>query len=411
MKKVLLFLIALSCVIEAQSYYRVMTWNIRDYTAYNPSASDPNWLDFDNPHLKKMIETIQPDILVCEEVRNQESVNQLKNFVLSSGYAQADFVESTNMNCVLFYRSSVFTSLGNIVHRSDTRPINEFPIVHKTTNDTLIIFGVHLKANDFVSDNTQNKQRRLIQANTIRQRTKAIADKHFIVVGDFNTLSSTEPAFTRLIDKSEPGYLIDPLNSNGEWANNSAFASVHTYSSKSLNVRFDMILVSEALTTRGGIDLMNGSYNVFGNDGNHFNKAVNDGSNYWVFDGTIGTALVTGSDHLPVYADFYFGVKTDLAEETEIPSEFYLGQNYPNPFNPETSIEYSIPASMSNAFVSLKIFDLIGREITTLVSENKRPGNYKARFSIQNEELCSGIYFYQLKVGNFTTTKKMALQK
>lgn len=89
-----------------------------------------------------------------------------------------------------------------------------------------------------------------------------------------------------------------------------------------------------------------------------------------------------------------------------IPTEFRLEQNYPNPFNPSTTIEYSIPQA---GLVTIKIFDILGREVTTLVNEEKQRGNHEVKFNGSN--LSSGIYFYRLQAGSFVETKKMLLLK
>jgi len=95
-----------------------------------------------------------------------------------------------------------------------------------------------------------------------------------------------------------------------------------------------------------------------------------------------------------------------VSMKNDIPLKFNLSQNYPNPFNPNTSIQYAIG---SRQFVTLKIFDLLGREITTLVNEEKPVGTYKVNWDASN--LSSGVYYYQLKTGNFISTKKMILLK
>jgi hypothetical protein len=92
--------------------------------------------------------------------------------------------------------------------------------------------------------------------------------------------------------------------------------------------------------------------------------------------------------------------------DVNVPAEFALEQNYPNPFNPSTRIKYSIG---SKQFVSLKVYDVLGNEIATLVNEEKPSGDYELQFLAVN--LPSGIYFYKLEAGNFTKTKKMILMK
>lgn len=91
---------------------------------------------------------------------------------------------------------------------------------------------------------------------------------------------------------------------------------------------------------------------------------------------------------------------------TEVPEKFSLKQNYPNPFNPTTIIRLEIP---KEGFVSLKVFDLTGREIKSLVSQNLKPGKYSVDYNALS--LPSGVYFYKLETANFTDTKKMVVLK
>ena len=90
----------------------------------------------------------------------------------------------------------------------------------------------------------------------------------------------------------------------------------------------------------------------------------------------------------------------------EIPIEFSLSQNYPNPFNPSTTIRFSIP---EESFVTIKVFNTLGEEITTLINENIIAGNYEVDFDAS--KLPSGIYFYKLQSETFVETKKMVLMR
>ncbi len=91
---------------------------------------------------------------------------------------------------------------------------------------------------------------------------------------------------------------------------------------------------------------------------------------------------------------------------TEVPSNFSLSQNYPNPFNPTTNIKFAVSKA---GFVSLKIYDISGREVSSLVNENLTVGSYSYTFDAS--KLSSGIYFYTMRSNNFTDTKKMMLIK
>jgi hypothetical protein len=88
------------------------------------------------------------------------------------------------------------------------------------------------------------------------------------------------------------------------------------------------------------------------------------------------------------------------------PDGFELSQNYPNPFNPSTVITFKLP---EKSFVSLKVYNVLGNEIVTLINEEKSPGTHSIKFDVSElpRELSNGTYFYMLKAGNFTETKKM----
>jgi hypothetical protein len=99
-------------------------------------------------------------------------------------------------------------------------------------------------------------------------------------------------------------------------------------------------------------------------------------------------------------------VASTRIESAPQPTEYRLFQNYPNPFNPTTTIRYNLPAS---GFVSLKVYDVLGREVSSLVNERQTAGSYESRFNAAN--LPSGMYFYRLQSGTFTETRKMLLVK
>jgi hypothetical protein len=100
-------------------------------------------------------------------------------------------------------------------------------------------------------------------------------------------------------------------------------------------------------------------------------------------------------------------ITTDVKEtDTEIPQAFALSQNYPNPFNPSTTISYQLP---TQSHVTLKMFDVLGREVASLVSETVPAGTYKKSWNAKG--LASGIYFYRLQAGSFVETKKLILMR
>jgi len=129
-----------------------------------------------------------------------------------------------------------------------------------------------------------------------------------------------------------------------------------------------------------------------------FGSKILDDNNVYLSGGDYsfqGLILKTSDAALPVESD-----------ELKQPVEYSLEQNYPNPFNPATTITFQIPET---GIVTLKVYDVLGNEVATLVSKEKPAGNYEIEFDGTN--LPSGIYFYQLRAGSFVQTKKMVLMK
>ena len=104
--------------------------------------------------------------------------------------------------------------------------------------------------------------------------------------------------------------------------------------------------------------------------------------------------------------DWNLPFTTGVEQISGLPQDFNLSQNYPNPFNPSTKIEYSIP---EESFVQLKVYDVLGNEVATLVDEEQSAGSYRADFS--GSDLSSGLYIAKLQTGNYSRTIKMTLMK
>jgi hypothetical protein len=104
--------------------------------------------------------------------------------------------------------------------------------------------------------------------------------------------------------------------------------------------------------------------------------------------------------------DGTFAYSQEVEVEVNVPLEYSLDQNYPNPFNPSTTIRYAIP---EDNFVSIKLFDVLGNEVFTLVNEQKQAGRYEMLFNASN--IASGVYYYQINSGSFTQTRKLMLMK
>ena len=133
----------------------------------------------------------------------------------------------------------------------------------------------------------------------------------------------------------------------------------------------------------------------------------------YVFESFNGTHYSEALNRVPIALMFLDSVMNTVtgvfSDYNNIVSNFNLSQNYPNPFNPTTTIKYSIPKL---SFVTIKIYDLLGCEVATLVNEEKPAGTYEIEFNGHSDEgqnLTSGVYFYKLRAGNYVETKKMIL--
>ena len=231
---------------------------------------------------------------------------------------------------ILTHSGSAYTSM--ILKVMIGSSFNTFPriqrngttMVCRTGNDLeahghqFSVYGVHLKA----SRGGRNEERRAEQASIIRRHLNDRAEgDNFILAGDFNLYKSDEPAFALLTanQTDNDGRLFDPIKTSGKWHERREFATVHTQSPRTtqfgggapggLDDRFDFMLVSAALLDSSGLDIDVNTYTAYGNDGSHFNRAINDGNNAAV-SAAIANALHSASDHLPVYADFVIDALT-----------------------------------------------------------------------------------------------------
>lgn len=421
----LLIYFLLSVHLLAQDTLRIMTYNLLKY---------PDHASTRNEHFARVIESINPDIIVCPEMKSQSGVNQFLSSNLNNEYTAYPFQDENGFDTdnALFYKDSLIKVVNYRGITASPRKISEYTFVHRTTSDTLIVFGVHLKA----SQGSDNEALR----NDSAMRVRFFTDKYnpgtnFMVLGDFNIYTSAEAAFQKFLvqEKGNSGHFLDPIDEPGNWHNNSSFRHIFTQSTRAENLgdggatggmddRFDMILISESLMDSSGIYYIPDSYTAYGNDGKHFNNSINVQPNNAV-SVDVANSLYRASDHLPVYADFVFGIVTGVDYLVKQPTMFKLHQNYPNPFNPSTIIKYSIPetralyadnnpqhqeSSIQNQVsVSIKVYDILGREVAILVNEMLRPGEYHVKFNADG--LSSGVYFYQLRAGQFSKSKKMML--
>jgi endonuclease/exonuclease/phosphatase family metal-dependent hydrolase len=342
---------------------------------------------------RTVMTSIDPDLITLQEVQDEEAVDQFLSFVLLPFHDDWACVlnngSSYNDNA-FFYRTSKISFLSQRDIPTTLRDITEYTL-RPATADTalrLFVYSLHLKAN---SGSGNNVERRREEALALRQQLdQSAAGSLFMACGDYNLLSADEPAYELLLAPTPNvnGQLFDPIDSPGHWDGSVTFAAIHTIGTYGLNARFDFILVSNALMDTVGSHVLPGTYWAYGNDGRHFGRAINAMPNFAIPD-SVADALFAASDHLPVVMDFVLQADNlNLADRAATPRRVALLTCYPNPFNSSATISYDLPHA---GRISLRVFDLLGREVAMLQHGMTDAGTHRA--TVDGSGLASGIYF------------------
>lgn len=223
--------------------------------------------------------------------------------------------------------------------------------------------------------------------------------------------SSSLPGDLILIKNNPASIEIQlPMTYNTAWTQSYTMIQYYngtplTSSSVSINVSVDAY---GSMTMPGGASFevlrIRESTTISGNTSVNYSFLAKNGANVTVsaVDENPPTSGVINID----WYDWNTPFSTDVEQISGLPQDFNLSQNYPNPFNPTTNIEYSIP---QESFVQLKVYDILGNEVATLVNEEQSAGTYKADFS--GNDLASGMYIAKLQAGGYHKTIKMSLLK
>jgi len=290
---------------------RVCTYNVLNFPGSTGAAREPDF--------RTVLSNADPDVLVVQEMLSLSGVDQFLNDILNDGqpgtYAAAPFVNGYDTDNALFYKPDVVSFVSTQQIPTALRDISEYvlrPVDHTSSAAEFRVYSFHLKAGSSSSDKTK----RLAEATILRNHLDALpGGSYFILGADLNIRSSSESAYQKLVGfaADNDGRSYDPIDTPGSWYSNAAYASVHTQSPRTtqfggganggMDDRFDQLLVSEACEDGEGLEIIDGTYTAYGNDGLHFNIAINEGTNYAVGD-VIADAIHDASDHLPVFADF-----------------------------------------------------------------------------------------------------------
>ena len=292
--------------LKSQDTIKVATYNLLRYG----SNTNRN-IDF-----KKVIDYINADIYITQELTNNSGVTNFLNNVLnkeSDKFLSAKFYDDTDIDQALFYDKNKFEILSTSKIEGDPRNIIAYRLQHIQTEKIFFVFNLHMKA----SQGSSNQQRRYTQVQQLINYTQQMNEDHFYVVaGDFNIYSTNEPAYQKFFETTATGYgkFNDLINVEGSYRNED-YAIYHTQSprisqfgggaSGGMDDRFDYILFSDSLMQSNRTFVLKETYKAIGNDGNHYDKAINIAPNTAVTQ-EIANALHDASDHLPVVVDIVF---------------------------------------------------------------------------------------------------------
>ncbi|MCC5917465.1 MAG: hypothetical protein JJU02_09085 [Cryomorphaceae bacterium] len=323
----IIFLLHVSiCVLGQTNQFSLVNWNMLNYSSTNNNSTARV------PEFKLLIGELLPDVLICQEIINESGAIHFLDNVLNADsvtYSMASFITSgTGLDNAVYYKTAKFTSGPTKAYSTNLRPIYRFSVVPTGFADTVYIFSVHLKAGSSTSDRAQRDQ----EVDTLRKYSNLLPpNSYFFTMGDFNLKSETDGnSYNRLLEQlpGETGNFYEFITWTGSWANASN-AILHTQSPRTttsqqnipygtlggapggMDDRFDLLLGSAAIFNNGGVDIVPGTYEAFGNAGLHYNVALTDAPSHPSLSAQIITALHNVSDHLPVRAQFTYDVQPD----------------------------------------------------------------------------------------------------
>lgn len=386
---ILLMPVGLTVNAQTPDTLKVMSYNLLNFPASSPTRIDT---------LKGILTYVKPDILmVCELTSAAGGDDILFNALNIDGetsYDMATFSDGPDTDNLVYFNSDKLGFKEQNVITTALRDINEYVLYYKSTDisstpDTTFfyIYVCHLKAS------TGFEAERNLEVQQLKTYLATRPDRQNILIGgDFNFYGSdTEPAWNTLLSASGVT-IVDPINSPGHWNSNTAFASIHTQSTRTasfgggstggMDDRFDFIFMSPDLTNYGNdAKYVPGSYKAVGQDGLHYNDALIDAPLNTSVPLSVLYNLYYMSDHLPVYMEI--AVNTISNSVPEILSGMKIWYN-----RDMQKIQFQFEQKTHDVG-QMNVLDVTGR---TVKSFNQLDDD----LSLNVADLDTGVYILQL---------------
>ena len=413
MKKLFFILVLLfsQLLLLAQDTVKIMEYNLLNYGNYTSYCTtiNNNVSDKDN-YLRTIINYIKPDIFAVNELsRNTTYQDRILNSVLNINginyYKRASYTNLSDSYTInmLFYNSIKFTLKSQHAIETNYRDINIYKLFYNssdlsTTHDTAFIncIAVHLKAGnkDYDKDERANETIKLM--NYLNDLN---VSGNYLLMGDLNVYYSSEQAFQNLINYFNPHIrFYDPINEIGYWHNNSTYASYHTQSTHTssegcavtggMDDRFDYILVSNnVLYELDEVKYLTNSYKALGQDGKHFNKAINAYPVNYSVPSEVLSALYNMSDHLPVIMNLKIDKNSNSINDL---NNNFETVNFQNPVKDKLNLYIKLHKA---ANIKIEILSLLGQSLY-VKDFNKAINTFNYIIPLYNFR--KGIYFLRI---------------
>ncbi|KER09177.1 MAG: hypothetical protein HY22_13285 [[Candidatus Thermochlorobacteriaceae] bacterium GBChlB] len=373
--------------------FEVCTWNIEwlgdpvnGPRTGNPPVRVSNNLQIQNA--ATVIRRIDADLYALQEISSDAAFRQLVDSVRGNGYTGFRTPTGQTQRLAFLWKTATvdsvsFRTIADSGNWSQFQGVKRLP-AELTINARIgavtrrmRVINIHADAGSAIAD----YNRRVADAGFLkRQLDRELRNEAFILLGDYN--DDVDVSITPGQPTPYANFVNDPANYRIVTGFLSA-RGLQSFSGTGSQM-IDHITISRQLFPA------------------HLDSTQRVENTVY-----IPNYVSTTSDHFPVWTRLDLArVASTRIERAPQPTEYRLFQNYPNPFNPTTTIRYNLPAS---GFVSLKVYDVLGREVSSLVNERQTAGSYESRFNAAN--LPSGMYFYRLQSGTFTETRKMLLVK
>ncbi|HLW32084.1 MAG TPA: T9SS type A sorting domain-containing protein [Aequorivita sp.] len=404
---VFMVFITLGLSANAQDTISAMVYNLLEF----PSAKPPNRESI----LKTILDEYKPDIFMVSELESEAGGNLILDIALSTNgnnYSMAPFEPSQSGDPdhqqLLFYRHDKFSLESWEVLPTTVRDINRYQLKLNTTDqqsDPVFIeaFVVHLKS----SQGSANKLLRLQMVQKFVDRLETIDPNSFVLfAGDLNVYTASEPAYQKLLDPTNKIVMVDPINRPGSWHDNIAFQDIHSQSTRvssgpfgagaggGLDDRFDFIIMSQNMKTDPKLKYVPDTYKSFGNNGNCFDKSINDPSCSGDHSQELRENLYNMSDHLPIV------MKMSTNKEIILKTEVFALES---PFILESTLVYDklnilLKSNLSNP-ITFEIYNVLGQKLLEFVSENS------LTVSLDISHVSTGVYYLRSNLPDSPTFK------